>query len=42
VRACVSDDACSEGSTLREMAPVLLAAGATEVAGLVPTRREGG
>ncbi|MGY1823448.1 ComF family protein [Geodermatophilus sp. SYSU D00079] len=41
-RVLVVDDVYSEGFSLREMARVLLAAGATEVAGLVLTRRKGG
>jgi len=41
-RVLVFDDVYSEGFSLREMARVLLAAGATEVAGLVLTRRKGG
>ena len=41
-RVLVFDDVYSEGFALREMARVLLAAGATEVAGLVLTRRKGG
>jgi predicted amidophosphoribosyltransferase len=41
-RVLVLDDVYSEGFSLREMARVLLRAGATEVAGLVFTRRKGG
>ena len=41
-RVLVFDDVYSEGFSLREMARVLLAAGATEVAVLVLTRRKGG
>ncbi|MCW2697148.1 MAG: phosphoribosyltransferase [Modestobacter sp.] len=41
-RVLVFDDVYSEGYSLREMARALLAAGATEVAGLVLTRRKGG
>ena len=41
-RVLVFDDIYSEGFSLREMARVLLAAGATEVAGLVLARRKGG
>jgi len=41
-RVLVFDDVYSEGFSLREMARVLLRAGATEVAGLVLTRRKGG
>jgi predicted amidophosphoribosyltransferase len=38
----VFDDVYSEGFSLREMARVLLGAGAAEVAGLVLARRKGG
>jgi len=41
-RVLVMDDIYSEGFSLREMARVLLAAGAAEVAGLVFARRKGG
>jgi predicted amidophosphoribosyltransferase len=41
-RVLVFDDVYSEGYSLREMARALLAAGATEVAGLVLARRKGG
>jgi predicted amidophosphoribosyltransferase len=41
-RILVFDDVYSEGFSLREMARVLLEAGAAEVAGLVFTRRKGG
>ncbi|MBB3082203.1 ComF family protein [Geodermatophilus sabuli] len=41
-RVLVVDDVYSEGFSLREMARALLHAGATEVAGLVFTRRKGG
>ena len=41
-RILVFDDVYSEGYSLREMARVLLEAGATEVAGLVLARRKGG
>ena len=41
-RILVMDDIYSEGYSLREMARVLLDAGATEVAGLVFARRKGG
>ena len=41
-RVLVFDDVYSEGFSLREMARVLLGAGAAEVAGLVLTRRKGG
>jgi predicted amidophosphoribosyltransferase len=41
-RVLVFDDVYSEGFSLREMARVLLQAGATEVAGLVLARRKGG
>ncbi|MGY1633630.1 ComF family protein [Geodermatophilus sp. SYSU D01186] len=41
-RVLVVDDVYSEGYSLREMARVLLAAGAAEVAGLVFARRKGG
>src|SRR3712207_1614824 len=41
-RVLVFDDIYSEGFSLREMARVLLRAGATEVAGLVLARRKGG
>jgi predicted amidophosphoribosyltransferase len=41
-RILVFDDVYSEGFSLREMARVLLGAGAAEVAGLVFTRRKGG
>ena len=41
-RVLVFDDIYSEGYSLREMALALLAAGATEVSGLVLTRRKGG
>jgi predicted amidophosphoribosyltransferase len=41
-RVLVFDDVYSEGFSLREMARVLLGAGATEVAGLVLARRKGG
>jgi predicted amidophosphoribosyltransferase len=41
-RVLVFDDVYSEGFSLREMARVLHAAGAVEVAGLVLTRRKGG
>jgi predicted amidophosphoribosyltransferase len=41
-RVLVFDDVYSEGFSLREMARVLLEAGATEVAGLVLARRKGG
>jgi predicted amidophosphoribosyltransferase len=41
-RVLVLDDVYSEGFSLREMARVLLGAGAAEVAGLVFTRRKGG
>ncbi|RFU21981.1 ComF family protein [Geodermatophilus marinus] len=40
-RVLVFDDVYSEGFSLREMARVLLEAGAAEVAGLVLTRRKG-
>jgi predicted amidophosphoribosyltransferase len=41
-RILVFDDVYSEGFSLREMARVLLGAGAAEVAGLVLARRKGG
>ena len=41
-RVLVLDDVYSEGFSLREMARVLMAAGAAEVAGLVLARRKGG
>ena len=41
-RVLVVDDVYSEGFSLREMARVLLQAGATEVAGLVFARKKGG
>lgn len=41
-RILVLDDVYSEGFSMREMARALLAAGATEVAGLVFARRKGG
>jgi predicted amidophosphoribosyltransferase len=41
-RILVLDDVYSEGFSLREMARVLVSAGATEVAGLVLARRKGG
>ena len=41
-RVLVFDDVYSEGFSLREMARVLLGAGAVEVAGLVLARRKGG
>jgi predicted amidophosphoribosyltransferase len=41
-RILVLDDVYSEGFSLREMARVLVAAGAAEVAGLVLARRKGG
>ncbi|MFW3168825.1 ComF family protein [Geodermatophilus sp. CPCC 206100] len=41
-RVLVFDDVYSEGFSLREMARVLLGAGAAEVAGLVLARRKGG
>ena len=41
-RVLVVDDVYSEGFSLREMARVLVAAGAVEVAGLVLARRKGG
>ena len=41
-RVLVLDDVYSEGFSLREMARVLVAAGAAEVAGLVLARRKGG
>jgi predicted amidophosphoribosyltransferase len=41
-RVLVFDDVYSEGYSLREMARVLLEAGAAEVAGLVLARRKGG
>ncbi|NEK56723.1 ComF family protein [Geodermatophilus sabuli] len=41
-RILVLDDVYSEGFTLREMARVLMDAGAAEVAGLVLARRKGG
>jgi predicted amidophosphoribosyltransferase len=41
-RVLVFDDVYSEGFSLREMARVLLEAGAAEVAGLVLARRKGG
>jgi predicted amidophosphoribosyltransferase len=41
-RVLVFDDVYSEGYSLREMARVLVQAGAAEVAGLVLTRRKGG
>ena len=40
-RVLVFDDVYSEGYSLREMARALRRAGASEVAGLVPTRRKG-
>ena len=41
-RVLVLDDVYSEGFSMREMARVLLEAGAVEVAGLVLARRKGG
>ncbi len=41
-RVLVLDDVYSEGFSLREMARVLMSAGAAEVAGLVLARRKGG
>ena len=41
-RVLVLDDVYSEGFSLREMAQVLLGAGAAEVGGLVLARRKGG
>jgi predicted amidophosphoribosyltransferase len=41
-RVLVVDDVLSEGFSLREMARVLLEAGAAEVAGLVFARKKGG